>query len=96
MSLHRNGSGTKLRSRWTSTPDPSYNTKVAGFITQKLIAVAYGLLAKLKVIKDANLDAPGYKLITIWSHEAAFLFIVMQLLLLPWKMMSLERDCSSL
>lgn len=68
---------------------------MTGFITQKLIAVACRPLAKLKVIKDVNLDAPGYKLITIWNHEAAFLFILMQPLLLPWKMMSLERDCSS-
>jgi len=69
---------------------------MTGFITQKLIAVAYGPLAKLKVIKDVNLYAPGYKLITIWSHEAAFLFILMQPLLLPWKMMTLEGGCSSL
>lgn len=63
---------------------------------QKLIAVAYGPLAKLKVIRDVNLHAPGYKLITIWSREEAFFFILIQPFIVALENDEFGRGCSSL
>lgn len=63
---------------------------------QKLIAVAYGPLAKLKAIRDVNLHAPGYKLITIWSQEEAFFFILIQPFIVALENDEFGRGCSSL
>lgn len=53
-------------------------------------------LAKLKVIRDVNLHAPGYKLITIWSQEEAFLFIPIQPFTVAWENDEFGRGGSSL